>query len=206
MLAGAAGMVICRPLLLSLFLRGGGTPGKCPLSDGDLQELAPPLPPSLQRLLRCGGGDGSASASCGDGECGAEFRESFQGDADPAFRRQGRCCWALGSGLFLSAWELDSSLVPGGYIRLGGSVFDSCLHRSGFFLEASSHHQLILLYFKLLCHDATSVFRGQAGALVDFICMCHKHSGSFCPCIYRYLGSLRQSPPPHQNPVPRPSS
>lgn len=100
MLAGAAGMVICRPLLLSLFLRGGGTPGKCPLSDGDLQELAPPLPPSLQRLLRCGGGDGSASASCGDGECGAEFRESFQGDADPAFRRQGRCCWALGSGLF----------------------------------------------------------------------------------------------------------
>lgn len=73
--------------------------------------------------------------------------------------------------LFLSAWELDSSLVPGGYIRLGGSVFDSCLHQSGFFLEASSHYQLTLLYFKLLYHDATSVFRGQAGALVDFICM-----------------------------------
>lgn len=46
-----------------------------------------------------------------------------------------------------------------------------------------------LLYFKLLCHNSTSFFRGQAGALVDFICtfiffcLCSGgHSLDITPC------------------------
>lgn len=48
-----------------------------------------------------------------------------------------------------------------------------------------------LLYFKLLCHDSTSFFRGQAGALVDFICM-----------LEWWARSRYHSLPP--GPVPRP--
>lgn len=60
-------------------------------------------------------------------------------DARPELLGSGELVkWAV----FLSSWELDSPLVLGGYIRLGGSVFDFVIYtQSGFFLEASSHYQ-----------------------------------------------------------------
>lgn len=72
-------------------------------------------------------------------ECGAESRSpALLGDT--ASCAQHAKLELLSSG---GSWELDSPLVLGRCIRLGGSVFDFVIYsQSGFFLEATSHHQL----------------------------------------------------------------